>query len=192
MKKQNLILSVALFVALVAISSLVTWVVLSERYDDRITALEEESQSLGYSESTIVDVIGTASAPYRFSAEAAASAFSTTSEIFYVGNDVNNLTFNIHSIEASSTMDVTLYIEQSNDAECTTTTDDGIDGIKWVDATPATATFQTATNTISFGLASGHGESYTINNWNAICAKLAVGSASSTVWVSASKQELYR
>ena len=145
-----------------------------------------KDKKLGYSEAKIVSVIGTAAAPYRFSADAAASRFSTTTATIYVGNDVNVLDFNINVIEATTTSDVILMVESSNDASCV----DNGSSIKWVDVSPTSGTVKTATTTQPFGLAAGHGGKYQITNWNALCARVSLGSASSTVWVSASKQTL--
>jgi len=145
-----------------------------------------EDPIIGYSEAKIVNVVGTAAAPYRFSADAAASAYSTTTGTIYVGNDVNVLDLNIHAIEASSTMDVILMVEQSNDASCV----DNGSSINWVDADPGTSTQESATTTHPFGLAAGHGGKLQITNWNGLCARVSVGSASSTIWISASKQSL--
>jgi hypothetical protein len=150
----------------------------------------EPEPEVGYSEAKVVNIIGTASSPYRFSADAAASPYSTTTGTFFVGNDVNVLDININVIEASSTMDVIAYIEQSNDADCATTTADGIAGIKWVDASPTSSSLKTTTTTYPFNLDAGHGGKVQITNWNGLCARVAIGSASSTVWVSASKQQL--
>ena len=153
-------------------------------------AADKEEKPLGYSESDIEDVIGTSAAPYRFSADAAASRFSTTTGTIYVGNDVNVLDLNINVVEATTTSDVILMVESSNDAGCTTTTADGISGIKWVDASPTDTTLKTATTTYPFSLDAGHGGKYQLTNWNGLCARISLGSASSTVWVSASKQAL--
>jgi len=147
-----------------------------------------KNKPLGYSEAKIVDVIGTAAAPYRFSADAVATvggSYSTTTGTIYVGNDVNVLDLNINAIEASSTMDVILMVESSNDASCVDNS-----GINWVDAIPTTSTLKTVTTTIPFTFAAGHGGKYQITNWNGLCARVSLGSASSTIWVSASKQSL--
>lgn len=153
---------------------------------------EPVSDPYGYSESKIVDVIGTAAAPYRFSfaAVTAGSRYSTTTGTIFVGDDVNVLDININAIEASTTEDFNISVESSNDANCSTTTADGITAIKWVDADPGTATQESTTSTRPFGLAGGHGGKYQITNWNGLCARIGLGSASSTAWVSVSKQSL--
>lgn len=174
---------VALLVVLLALAGYVGFGLGDRQTESEIDQVQE---SLGYSESKIVDVIGTASAPYRFSTGETGDPYSTTTAVIYVGNDINVLDFNVHAIEASSTMDVILMVESSNDASCV---DNGA-SIKWVDADPGTATQESATTTHPFGLAAGHGAKHQITNWNGLCARVSVGSASSTVWASASKQSL--
>uniref|UniRef100_A0A6H1ZF09 Uncharacterized protein n=1 Tax=viral metagenome TaxID=1070528 RepID=A0A6H1ZF09_9ZZZZ len=178
--QKNTIKNIVGFIAILVVASIFGFL------GSQIRGQYEKNKPLGYSEAKIVNVIGTAAAPYRFSADAAASAYSTTTGTIYVGNDVNVLDININTIEASSTMDVILMVESSNDASCV----DNGSSIKWVDADPGTATQESATTTFPFGLAAGHGAKHQITNWNGLCARVSVGSASSTVWVSASKQSL--
>lgn len=150
----------------------------------------EEIQT-GYSEANVVDVIGTKASPHAYTAESANARATTTGTIF-VGSDVNVLDFNIHTVNASSSAIASIfYVEQSNDADCATTTADGIAGISWVDAATITTTAKTATTTYSYTpTASSTGTTLKLTDWNALCAKFTLGTASTTVWVSASKQSL--
>jgi len=154
---------------------------------------EQESETLGYSEAKIVDVIGTETSPYSFEDNNAGSdtTRATTTGIIFVGNDVNVLNFDLFFPKTSSTPPTThFYVMQSNDADCTTTTEEAVN-IEWVDVTPITTTAKTAST--SYELTVPHnrfGVTHQITNWNALCAKIVLGSASSTAWVSASKQSL--
>ncbi len=180
-----------LFVALLTLAGYLGFGIGDRQTEEEIAEITTEvEESLGYSESKVVDVIGTASSPFRFSAEAAASRYSTTTGTIFVGADVNILDLNVNVIEASTTEDVILMVESSNDADCATSTSDGISGIKWVDSAPTDTTLKTVTTTHPFTLAAGHGGKFQITNWNALCARVSAGSASSTVWISASKQQL--
>ena len=178
--KKTIIQFIVVVIILTCIVS-IGWFIRGEVEKNKV-----EEAEFGYSEAKIVNVIGTASAPYRFSTGETGDPYSTTTEVIYVGNDVNVLDLNVHSIEASSTPDVILMVESSNDASCV----DNGSSIKWVDADPGTATQESATTTFPFGLAAGHGAKHQITNWNGLCARVSVGSASSTVWISASKQSL--
>lgn len=142
---------------------------------------------LGYSEADIVNVIGTAAAPYDFSATGEYTA--TTTGTIYVGNDINVLNFDVQFITTSSSNPYTtyFYVEKSNDTSCV---DNGA-SIKWVDATPITTTAKTTTTTYPFTPSDNReGVTHQITNWNGLCARFTLASASTTVWVSASKQSL--
>jgi len=153
----------------------------------------DNNSDFGYSIAEVVDVIGTAIAPYDFSATGETTA--TTSGTIFVGDDVNILNFDIQFVKASTSNPYAtlLYVEKSNSADCATTTADGVAGVYWVDATPLTSTAKTSTSTFAFTPDQDReGTTIQITNWNGLCARLTIGSASTTAWVSASKQELNR
>ena len=154
---------------------------------------EEERFEAGYSEANAVNVIGTLASPTLFiGSTTAAVTISTTTGTIYVGNDVNVLNFEVQAVAVSSTPQMVAFqVEQSNTANCATTTADGIADIYWTDATPITTTAKTATTTYYWTPDDSRtGVTHQITNWNALCARFRIGSASSTIWVSASKQSL--
>lgn len=171
------ILFIASIFALLGVLGTISW------YNAKLTV----EQPVGYSEAKIVNVIGTAAVPILLG-DTTVTTRSTTTEAIYIGNDVNVVDFNIRIPAASSSPAHVglIMVEQSNDVSCV----DNASTINWTNAIPLTSTIQTATSTYPFTQIGGHGYTYRITNWNALCARVTVGMSSSTVWVSASKQSL--
>lgn len=176
-------------------------IVREERTVEPETSQEETMAGLS---NDAVDLIGsktgTSTDPYSFENTAA-----TTSEIVLIHDTIDTATLNVYAPTASSSAQVNITIQQSNDSGCNTTnTTDGsaikMSEIDWFDyekksaTSGSTETYQTGTTTYAWvpGGDERTGWSKTLTNLNSRCLKVSIGSASTTIWATLKTKLLFQ
>lgn len=146
---------------------------------------EEKRDSFGGFSVDRVDAIGTNASPIDFS-------FSPATSTAYIntGGTTDVLDLHFKAVAASGSPIVNFYVEKSSDSNCT------VSNSAWFDASsplPSAGATDLGTGTTTYSWTPGgpgEGKTLQFKDWNAKCAKVVLGSASTTMWLEALLKEL--